>query len=63
MNPEEKTEIDSLSIAQLLSAQRFAPVGDRRFQGEPGAYRMKRLADLRDQNPDEYVHASKMIGW
>jgi len=63
MTPETKNAIDKLSIAELLGAQRFAPIGDPRFQGEEGQYRMERLAELRSQDGTAYVRASKTIGW
>ena len=63
LSAETKAKIDSLSIHDLLFAQRFAPVGDHRFQGAEGEYRMKRLSELRSNNPDAYVSASKEIGW
>ncbi len=63
MTPEKKQEIDALSIHDLLQAQRFAPVGDPRFKGEEGTYRMDRLADLHSADNAAYVRASKSIGW
>ena len=61
--PEQKQEIDALSIHDLLKAQRFGPAGDSRFQGEEGAYRIDRLKDLRDADNAAYVRASKSLGW
>jgi hypothetical protein len=58
-----KRAIDGMTVDQLLFDQRFAPVGDPRFRGAEGEYRMKRLADLRSQDPAAYVSASKSIGW
>lgn len=62
MTPEKQQEIDALSIYDLLQAQRFAPVGDARFQGDEGTYRIDRLADLRSQDNAAYVRASKSLG-
>ncbi len=61
MTPEKKKEIDALSICALLEAQLFAPIGDERFQGEEGPYRMKRLAELRSADNAAYVQASKSL--
>lgn len=62
MTPDQKTYIDSLSVEQLLEAQRNAPLGSPLFAGEVGTYRMKRLAELRAADNDAYVAASKRIG-
>lgn len=63
LTPESKAEIDSKSVYDLLYGVRFAPVGDARFQDGNGEYWMKRLAELRAQDPDAYVAASKEMGW
>jgi hypothetical protein len=63
LTPKNKTYIDSLPYNALLSRWRFAPVGDSMFQGETGDYWGKRLAELRDKDPDGHVRASKNIGW
>ena len=59
-----KKHIDSLSYEQLLSQWRFAPSGDRWFQGETGDYwgsvmnkRKKEIGQV------EAVEVSKDIGW
>ena len=57
-----KQEIDDLSYEQLLFEWRFAPIGDRRFQGETGEYWGKRMAALKEQGAD-HVDASKRVGW
>ena len=62
MTPERKEYIDTLSVYDLLSANRFAPIGDSCFQGEEGIYRGKRLAELRSKDAAAYVAASKAIG-
>lgn len=59
----KKEQIDRMSVGELLSANRSAPIGDPRFQGYEGAYRMKRLAELRSEDNDAYVRSSKSIGW
>jgi hypothetical protein len=64
MTPELKAEIDKLNVCQLLSAQRFSPIGDPRFKGEEGEYRMKRLFEvLEHEGNDAFVSASKSLGW
>ena len=63
MTPEKQQEIDALSILDLLRAQRYASVGDPRFKGAEGTYRMDRLADLRSRDNAAYVRASKSLGW
>lgn len=69
LTPENKAYIDSLSYESLLSRWRFAPVGDPWFQddqsGEPqtGAYWGKRMAELRSQDENGAVQASKNVGW
>ena len=63
LTPEIKAHIDSLSIYDLLFANRFAPAGDIRFQGERGKYWTKRMNEVRAQDNDVYVRASKDMGW
>jgi hypothetical protein len=62
LTPENKAYIDKLSYQSLLSSWRFAPVGDKWFQGETGDYWSKRMRELREQGAD-HVGASKAIGW
>jgi hypothetical protein len=63
MTMQEMDAVNALSVEELLRQVRFAPVGDPRFQGDRGEYRMNRLAELREQDPDAYTQASKNIGW
>ena len=63
LTPENKAHIDSLSHYDLLSRWRFAPLGDRWFQGETGEYWGKRMAELRDQDPGPAVADSRALGW
>lgn len=63
LTPEHKAYIDSCDIYTLLFRVRFAPVGDPWFQGETGAYWVKRLAEVRAQDNNAYVAASKDMGW
>jgi len=60
---ELKTKIDAMSVYTLLCKQRFAPAGDPFYEGESGKYAMNRLADLRSQDNNAYVAASKELGW
>ena len=63
LTPEAKAHIDSLDYESLLSRWRFAPAGDPWFQDETGDYWGKRMAELRSQDPEGAVRASKDIGW
>lgn len=60
-----RAAIDAKTYEQLLSGWRFAPVGDRWFEGESGDYWAKRMAQLRTQENgnERHVAASKSIGW
>jgi len=63
MTPEKKAEIDSYGVYRLFYDHRFAPIGDPRFRGEEGEYRIRRLIEVRAKDNDAYVRASKDIGW
>lgn len=63
LTEENKKYIDSLSHYDLLSKKRYAPIGDKWFQGETGKYWGERMAKLRDENPGQAVQNSKDIGW
>lgn len=58
-----RARVDAMSMERLIRDNRFAPVGDPRFRGEEGEYRITRLAQLRQQDPAGYVAASKFVGW
>lgn len=58
-----RTRVDRETVHDLLTLQRFCPVGDPRFQGYEGEYRLQRLSELRAQDGPAYVSASKSIGW
>ena len=60
---EVKSEIDAMSILTLLGRVRFDPIGSDLFQDESGDYAMKRLAELREANPEQYVQASKDLSF
>ncbi len=63
LTTENKKYIDSLSYESLLSHWRGAPSGDKWFEGETGTYWGKRMGELKDEDPDGAVRASKNIGW
>jgi hypothetical protein len=64
LTPENKAYIDNLSYEGLLRKWRFAPAGDSWFQGETGDYWSQRMRKLKESmSNDEYVAASKKIGW
>jgi hypothetical protein len=63
LTPKNKKYIDGLSYEELLSRWRFAPVGDKWFQGETGDYWSKRMKELRESDNTAHVMASKNIGW
>ena len=61
MDEEMKAWIDNASYEQLLSRNRFAPVGSPWFQGEIGDYYLKVMAKKKKEV--DHVQASKNIGW
>ncbi len=63
LTPENKTYIDSLNYESLLSHNRFAPIGDKWFQGETGDYWLKRMSELKNSGTVDHVGISKKIGW
>lgn len=63
LTEEHKAKIDGMSYEALLRHWRFAPPGDPWFQGETGEYWGNRMAQLRRDDPDGHVAASKAIGW
>ena len=65
LTEKNKNYIDSLSYTQLLDHWRFAPIGDKWFQGETGEYWKKRMKELREMpgGNEEHVRSSKLIGW
>jgi len=64
LTKENKKHIDSLSYEQLLSQWRFAPMGDRWFEGETGDYWSSTMHTKKQEiGQDEAVQVSKDIGW
>ena len=63
LTPTKKAYIDGLDYRSLLSRWRFAPAGNKWFQGETGAYWGSRMNELRNTNPAEAVAASKSLGF
>jgi hypothetical protein len=61
MNEQTKQWIDSASYETLLSKWRFAPIGDRMFEGETGAYYAKVMREKGEST--DHVQASKNVGW
>jgi len=55
--------IDAQSYQGLLNRWRNAPSGDLIFTGPIGEYYGKRMAYMRNLEPDNGVAASKAIGW
>jgi hypothetical protein len=64
---EQKKEmidwIDNASLISLLRRWRFAPSSDPIFVGEVGSHFSDKLFGFRARNPDEWVTASKFVGW
>jgi len=64
LTEENKKHIDSLSYEQLLSQWRFAPMGDRWFQGETGDYWGIIMDKKKEElGQTEAVYVSKSVGW
>jgi len=55
----EKARIDAMSREELAIKLRFAPIGDKFWQGEHGDYAMRRFRELGSMSPE----ISKKIGW
>lgn len=63
MSPERKAEIDAMDYKDMLYQCRFAPIGDKTFQGAAGAYFLLAMADKGDAiSAEECVRISKSIG-
>lgn len=61
---EMKAWIDKQPLDTLLYKWRHTPLGDPYFcNKEVGEYFGKRMQALREADPDEWVAASKRVGW
>ena len=63
MTDTEKAAMDAMTYEDMLRVWRFAPAGDRRFQGERGRYFADRMAQMRAAEADNGVGVSKKLGW
>ena len=64
MNEKTRKYIDGLTLDQLLSKWRFAPIGDPMLQGETGDYFSKVMSEKRKAAGDgAWTAASKSVGW
>jgi len=64
LTKDNKKHIDSLSYEQLLSHWRFAPSGDRWFQGETRDYWGSAMNKKKEEiGQNEAARISKDIGW
>jgi len=62
LTDELKSKIDAMSYEQLLSRNRFDPLGSPFWGGESGEYAIKAMARKRSEIIDP-VDVSKKIGW
>lgn len=59
-----KAEIDNMSYETMLTKLRFAPMGDKLFQGQVGEYFMELMKTRRDSiSSSEHTQISKRITW
>lgn len=63
LTEERNQYIDSLDIYQVLEKVRYGRIGDEWMTGQTGERWMKRMSELREQDPGAYVQASKSLGW
>jgi hypothetical protein len=63
MTKEQKDWIDNASYEQLLRKWRFAPLGDKMFQGVVGDYYAMVMSKKRSEDEDAAIQSSKRIGW
>jgi hypothetical protein len=61
MDEKMKQKIDSMSYREMLSLNRFAPIGHPMFSGEVGDYFMESMKEKRESA--DHVADSKSIGW
>jgi len=63
LTKQNKAIIDAKTYEQLLYGVRFASIGDVWFQDETGDYWLKRMGEMRAEDNDMHIRASKNIGW
>jgi hypothetical protein len=64
LNNKLKAEINNMQYSEMLHKWRFAPAGDKLFQGESGDYFSKNMSEKRNKlSEDEKINISKCIGW
>jgi hypothetical protein len=62
MSPEMKAKIDAMSLDEMLTLNRFAPIGHPIFLWDTGEYFLQRMNKLREADPAGWVAASKAAG-
>ena len=67
LTEKNKEQIDAMSYREMLARWRFAPLGDKTFQGETGEYFAKVMKEKRraldSEDPESHSKISKSIGW
>lgn len=64
LTEEMKNKIDTMHIANMLSLQRFARIGDLMFQGETGEYFSNIFMEKKSKLTDEeWSKISRQVGW
>lgn len=66
INPEDKSKIDKMSYAEMLTLWRFAHIGHKYFIGgsELNNYFTKVFNDKQSKlKPGEHTKISKEVGW
>ena len=62
LTKENKHYIDSLSYEELLRKWRFAPSGNKWFQGETGEYWGNRMHEMKEKESNPAL-ISRKVGW
>ena len=64
LTEKQKTKIDNMSYHAMLDLYRFAPAGDKMFQGESGDYFINNMNEKKNLlSHNETVSISKAVGW
>lgn len=66
LTPDLKARIDTMTYKDMLRIWRFTKSTSMEaeiFQGESGEYFAQRMIELRKDDPDGAVQASKDVGW